>query len=606
MAGPEPYPQVKWTREQEEAYAEGRASAKGETSKGGSAPRSGSRRKRYVRTEAGARRYHVPVGAEIGSARNAKAAEAQKDTESTDRYRQLVGTDARAQAEAMQGLDDDQVKRLAQVAYSFRSSDQNVVRLRLGVAAELKRRGFNVNDFGGLGGGSARPTGPSKKKPVSASSSPTGGYYRMVRERKLSVPQLRKALGVFSKISPDKRKVVARYLTGQAIELGVPHMLGRSVIELATPDQQRVIELAGSWKHGWIPLDAAALSDKMRGRTGGKQWWSGGGSGKAVGVPKKSRKGSMLGNKETRSKYAAVHLSPENRRKLADDENKLAARKARNSANRKSRTAETREARDKYFRESSTEHLRSELKKWDDNPGAIASKSDREHVARLRAELEKRGAGKKRPGVSGRKGAMARSVAAGRAARERREASSGRTGVVKSGSTTKEASKMDLTGRTDTELEIERRAIEGVAARKQPTKEMRDKYAAIKAEQARRKAGTARAGTGGRTTGETEFEKAAKARVAAQEKRNTVQPFKRRYSLAGRDPQWLAGESEAAKVAESNSPQAAIEKIDAMIERIPNRHEGSGEERSYGMAAVRDQLVDGLIASRKKGNAGKA
>ena len=165
---------------------------------------------------------------------------------------------------------------------------------------------------------------------------------------------------------------------------------------------------------------------------------------------------------------------------------------------------------------------------------------------------------------------------------------------------------MDLTGRTDTELEIERRAIEGVAARKQPTKEMRDKYAAIKAEQARRKAGTARAGTGGRTTGETEFEKAAKARVAAQEKRNTVQPFKRRYSLAGRDPQWLAGESEAAKVAESNSPQAAIEKIDAMIERIPNRHEGSGEERSYGMAAVRDQLVDGLIASRKKGNAGKA
>lgn len=446
MAGPEPYPQVKWTREQEDAYAEGRASAKGETSKGGSAPRSGSKRKRYVRTQAGANRYHVPIGAEIGQARNAKAAESQKDTESTDRYGQLVGADARAQAEAMQSLNDSQVQRLAQVAYSFKSSNPDVVRLRMGVAAELKRRGFNVNDFGGLGGGSTRPAVSAKKKPVSASSSPTGGYYRMVRERKLSVPQLRKALGVFSKISPDKRQVVAKYLVGQAIELGVPHMLGRSVVELATPDQQRVIELSGSWKHGWIPLNATAVSEKMKGKTGGKQWWTTGGARTnkpraSVAVPKDTSGSHKTGlthgqgvpsNARTGGRYAPVSK-------------------------------------------------------------------------------------KRKPGVKGNAETMRRSVEAGKKARAEREArrvSSTRTDVVKSGSKPKEAPKMDLTGRTDAELNVEKRAIEGVSARKQPTKEMQRKYAAIKAELARRKAGTAGPGTGGRTTGETEFEKAAKARVA--------------------------------------------------------------------------------------------
>jgi hypothetical protein len=81
--------------------------------------------------------------------------------------------------------------------------------------------------------------------------------------------------------------------------------------------------------------------------------------------------------------------------------------------------------------------------------------------------------------------------------------------------------------------------------------------------------------------------------------------FKRRYPLTNRDSQWLAGESQAVKIAESNSTQAAIEKIDAAIERIPNRNDGGpGEEKSYGMAAVRDQLVDELVAKRR--NSGKA
>lgn len=285
---PEPYPQVKWTREQQEAYAEGRKSAS-QASQPGS-PRSG-RGRRVVRTAAGAKRYKVPIGAEIGSARNAQAGEAQKDTESTDRYRSLVGTDAAAQAKAMAGLSHDQLQRLTRVAYSWKSSNPDVVRLRIGLANELKRRGFNVNDFGGLGRGSARPTGPAPakgKKPIVGAKKavPPPPRRPVVRSamqarkndrklRELSVPQLRKALGAVSKLPPDKRPVAARFLVRKAIELGVPHFLGRSVIELAGHTQAEVIELAGRWKHGWIPLDGTAMRSKMKGGNG-KPWWSGG------------------------------------------------------------------------------------------------------------------------------------------------------------------------------------------------------------------------------------------------------------------------------------------------------------------------------------------
>lgn len=280
MAGPEPYPQQKWTVEQEKAYAEGRRSAQ---SGQGSAPRSGGK-KRVVRTAEGARRYKVPIGAEIGTARNAKAAEAQKDSESTGRYRDLVGQDANAQAKAMAGLNNDQLQRLSMVAYSFPSSDPNVVRLRVGVANELHKRGMNVNDFGGLGGGSARPAGPRralKKAPpaVAPGSDSTKGIQAAMakvygKQRNLSVPQLRTALKAFGRIASDKREVVAKYLVGQAIELGMPQMLGEAVLD-ASGRRQEVIELAGKWKHGYIPLDAVAYRIKMKGGNG-KPWWEGG------------------------------------------------------------------------------------------------------------------------------------------------------------------------------------------------------------------------------------------------------------------------------------------------------------------------------------------
>jgi hypothetical protein len=311
MAGPEPYPLApRWSREQEAAYAEGRKSAKGD--KSGQPSPSRGKRKRYVKTAAGEKRYGQPIGTEIGNPRNQKAAEAQKDKESTGRYGELVGADQKAQSAAMRGLKDDQLQRLSRVAYSFKSSDPNVVRLRIGVANELARRGMNVNDFGGLGRGSAQPAGPVRagrpaprpvrkatpaRKPVKPARSAMNARKNDRRLRELSVPQLRKAIGVFSRIPQTKRRAVARVIVTQAIELGVPHFLPGSVMDAAdlTPEgRTEVIELAGRWRHGWIPLDGTAMSAKMKGKTGGKKWWDGpGGSGgtkgrlhSAVGVPK--------------------------------------------------------------------------------------------------------------------------------------------------------------------------------------------------------------------------------------------------------------------------------------------------------------------------------
>lgn len=45
-------------------------------------------------------------------------------------------------------------------------------------------------------------------------------------------------------------------------------------VELTNRDDAAV-ELAGHWKHGYIPLDAAAWHDKTKGVRGGTKWWDG-------------------------------------------------------------------------------------------------------------------------------------------------------------------------------------------------------------------------------------------------------------------------------------------------------------------------------------------
>lgn len=62
--------------------------------------------------------------------------------------------------------------------------------------------------------------------------------------------------------------------------------------------QSETVELAGKWKHGWIPLDATAVSSKMKGNTGGKKkWWGGGKS--SPGVLKKGTKSRREGLQDT-------------------------------------------------------------------------------------------------------------------------------------------------------------------------------------------------------------------------------------------------------------------------------------------------------------------
>lgn len=307
MTSWEPYPQAKMTVAQERAYAERRRATKAASRKASRSSATG-KKKRIVRTAAGARRYKVPIGSEIGTARNAEAAKAQRDTESTNRYRSLVGGSSQAQAATLRKVHNGALQRLARVAYSFKSSDPNVVKLRISVANEMRRRGMNVNDYGGLGPKTKNP-GPAgtwardhakrvaarKKKAKKAKkkktpkvkvtySAPTparSGMSARVNDRRLiemSIPQLRRAVRVFPRIAPDKRQAVARVLVRKALELGAPHFLGQSVIEAANlPDSARtkVVELAGRWKHGWIPLDGAALASKMKGGKG-KPWWDGG------------------------------------------------------------------------------------------------------------------------------------------------------------------------------------------------------------------------------------------------------------------------------------------------------------------------------------------
>lgn len=66
--------------------------------------------------------------------------------------------------------------------------------------------------------------------------------------------------------------------------------------------EPEVVELAGKWKHGWIPLDPVATTSKMKGRSGGKKWWSAkkaapsGGGGKKKVLHRNALRSDQYGN----------------------------------------------------------------------------------------------------------------------------------------------------------------------------------------------------------------------------------------------------------------------------------------------------------------------
>lgn len=132
------------------------------TTKGKAAASAGGKKKKIVRTAEGAKRYKVPIGSEIGSARNADAAKAQQNPGAVDKYHKTVGAkDRDAQVKA---LNNNELGQLSQVAFSFRSSDPNVVALRSSVVGQLRSRGMDPAKFGYLGGGAKPAAGKSAAK----------------------------------------------------------------------------------------------------------------------------------------------------------------------------------------------------------------------------------------------------------------------------------------------------------------------------------------------------------------------------------------------------------------------------------------------------------
>lgn len=135
------------------------------------AAQSSGGRKRKVASPRGEERYGLPIGSEIGKARDAKAEQVQRDPKARASYDKLLTANPRQYNAMLDDMSDDELGRLTQVAYSFRSSNPNVVQARLALAAALRRRGKDVADYGGLGRRAAsspaarpRPGGPDEKR----------------------------------------------------------------------------------------------------------------------------------------------------------------------------------------------------------------------------------------------------------------------------------------------------------------------------------------------------------------------------------------------------------------------------------------------------------
>lgn len=89
----------------------------------------------------------------LGSARNSQAAKAQKATGARREYRDALTTTGAGRIAQLRAMSIQQLAKLSRAAYSFKSSDPAVVKLRIAVAGEMARRGYDVKDFGALGGG---------------------------------------------------------------------------------------------------------------------------------------------------------------------------------------------------------------------------------------------------------------------------------------------------------------------------------------------------------------------------------------------------------------------------------------------------------------------
>lgn len=96
-----------------------------------------------------------PGGGRWGAPRNAKAADAQKDKTANKTADRILSMNTSERGALIKTLPDDQLKSLTAFLYASPTSDPDIVKARIAVANEMSRRGFDVKDFGALGGGGA-------------------------------------------------------------------------------------------------------------------------------------------------------------------------------------------------------------------------------------------------------------------------------------------------------------------------------------------------------------------------------------------------------------------------------------------------------------------
>lgn len=127
--------------------------------------------KRTPKGQAGGGRF-APGGARAGNAGKSghSYAQDQKDPHEQDMYNSAMSSTGAAQKKYLAGLNNQDLQGLTGIAYSSKTSDPKVVAMRIAVANEMAKRGFDVKDYGALGGGLRKPGAPAARpaahKPV--------------------------------------------------------------------------------------------------------------------------------------------------------------------------------------------------------------------------------------------------------------------------------------------------------------------------------------------------------------------------------------------------------------------------------------------------------
>jgi hypothetical protein len=137
----------------------------------------------------------------IGKARDAQGAQAQKSKVGNEAYRHEIVASAAVRNKRLTRLNDAQLAALSRTAYSFKSNDPGVVKLRMAIAREMAKRGYDVKDFGAKGGGinSDKKLPPSDPSKVGRSNTAKALAYTARHgtpaEKARALAKLRKAAG---------------------------------------------------------------------------------------------------------------------------------------------------------------------------------------------------------------------------------------------------------------------------------------------------------------------------------------------------------------------------------------------------------------------------